>query len=53
MDPLTEVLRAVRLSGGVFLSADFTAPWCVGVRITPEDCAPFLEGQRRSSVIMS
>jgi AraC-like DNA-binding protein len=42
MDPLSEVLRAVRLTGGVFLSADFTAPWCVGVRITPEDCAPFL-----------
>jgi AraC-like DNA-binding protein len=42
MDPLSEVLRAVRLAGGVFLSADFTAPWCVGVRITPENCAPFL-----------
>jgi hypothetical protein len=42
MDPLSEVLRAVRLTGGVFLSADFTAPWSVGVRITPEDCAPFL-----------
>ena len=42
MDPLSEVLRAVRLAGGLFLSADFTAPWSVGVRITPEDCAPFL-----------
>ncbi len=42
MEPLSEVLRAVRPAGGVFLSADFTAPWCVGVRIMPEDCAPFL-----------
>ena len=49
MDPLSEVLRAVRLAGGVFLSGDFTAPWCVGVRITPEDCAPFL-GKRAQIV---
>jgi hypothetical protein len=28
-DPLSEVLRAVRLTGGVFLDAQFTAPWCV------------------------
>ena len=42
MDPLSEVLRSVRLSGGVFLSAHFTAPWCVSVSMNPEDCAPFL-----------
>jgi AraC-like DNA-binding protein len=42
MDPLSEVLRSVRLTGGVFLSAHFTAPWCVSVRMNPDDCAPFL-----------
>jgi Cupin len=42
MDPLSEVLRSVRLTGGVFLSAHFTAPWCIGVSMTPDDCAPFL-----------
>lgn len=41
-DALSEVLRAVRLTGGVFLDARFTAPWCVTSRIDPEDCRPFL-----------
>jgi AraC-like DNA-binding protein len=38
MDALSEVLRAVRLTGGVFLDAEFAAPWCVGAHIGPEDC---------------
>lgn len=42
MDALAEVLQAVRLTGGVFLDARFTAPWCVSSRIGPEDCRPFL-----------
>jgi AraC-like DNA-binding protein len=42
MDPLADVLRAVRLSGGVFLDARFTAPWCVHAQLTPEDCKPYL-----------
>ena len=42
MDPLAEVLRSVRLTGGVFLAAQFTAPWSVSVKITPDDCAPFI-----------
>jgi len=42
MDPLSEVLLSIRLNGGVFLSAHFTAPWCIDVRITPDDCARFL-----------
>lgn len=41
-DPLADVLRAVRLSGGVFLDARFTAPWCVHSQITPDDCEPYL-----------
>ncbi|HET7154544.1 MAG TPA: cupin domain-containing protein, partial [Hyphomicrobiaceae bacterium] len=42
LDPLSEVLRAVRLTGGVFLDARFTAPWCVTAQLAPEDCKPFL-----------
>lgn len=41
-DPLSDVLRAVRLVGGVFLDASFTAPWCVTARIGLDDCRPFL-----------
>jgi AraC-like DNA-binding protein len=41
-DPLSEVLRSVRLVGGVFLDTRFTAPFCVTAKITAEDCAPFL-----------
>jgi len=42
VDPLSEVLRSVRLTGGVFLDARFTAPWCVTAQLAPEDCKPFL-----------
>lgn len=38
MDPLTEVLRSVRLSGGVFLDSRFSAPWCVLAHLTRDDC---------------
>ena len=41
-DPLSDVLRAVRLTGSVFLSGHFTAPWCVGVKITADECARHL-----------
>jgi AraC-like DNA-binding protein len=43
MDPLSEVLRSVRLTGGVFLDAHFTAPWCVLSRLDAELCKPFLD----------
>jgi AraC-like DNA-binding protein len=42
MDALSDVLRVVQLTGGVFLEAEFTAPWCVWSRVGPEDCQPFL-----------
>lgn len=41
IDPLLEVLRSVRLKGGVFLDARFTAPWCVHTNIVAEDCGAF------------
>jgi len=44
MDALSDVLRVVRLKGGVFLHAEFTAPWCVSSHVAPEDCGSLLEG---------
>ena len=31
MDTLSDVLRGIKLTGAVFLHAEFSAPWCVGV----------------------
>jgi AraC-like DNA-binding protein len=43
MDALSEVLRAIQLTGGLFLHAEFTEPWCVAsARILPRACAPYL-----------
>jgi len=42
MDALSDVLRIARLTGGVFLHAEFTAPWCIAARASPEHCQPFL-----------
>lgn len=41
-DPLSEVLRSVRLTGGLFLDVRLTAPWCVISELTAQDCRPFL-----------
>lgn len=35
MDPLSDVLRSVRLTGGLFVEAQFTAPWCVTAQVPP------------------
>jgi AraC-like DNA-binding protein len=43
MDALSDVLRIVRLKGGVFLHAEFTAPWCIVSELTPEDCGALLQ----------
>ncbi len=43
MDALSDVLRVVRLKGGVFLHAEFTAPWCIFAEIAREDCGSLLE----------
>src|SRR5262245_64072778 len=42
MDALSDVLRVVHLTGGVFLHAEFFAPWCIAARVAPEHCAPLL-----------
>jgi AraC-like DNA-binding protein len=38
LDALSDVLRLVRLTGAVFLDAEFTAPWCVGEPAGVEMC---------------
>lgn len=42
MDALSDILKVARLSGGVFFNAEFSAPWCITARMTPDLCAPFL-----------
>ncbi len=42
MDALSDVLRVAHLTGGVFLHADFFAPWCMSARVGPEHCGPAL-----------
>jgi AraC-like DNA-binding protein len=42
MDALSDVLRVAHLTGGVFLNAEFFAPWCIAVRLAPEHCMPVL-----------
>jgi AraC-like DNA-binding protein len=41
MDAIADLLRSMHLTSGVFLDAEFTAPWCVSARVGPEDCGPF------------
>ncbi|MDX1516680.1 MAG: AraC family transcriptional regulator [Woeseiaceae bacterium] len=38
MNPIADIVRSLQLTGGVFLDAEFTAPWCVSSKIGPEDC---------------
>jgi AraC-like DNA-binding protein len=35
-----------RLSGGVFLEAEFSAPWCISGKISTDDCKPYLTAPR-------
>jgi len=41
MDALSDVLRVMRLKGGVFLHGDYFEPWCLSVRVKPENCASY------------
>jgi AraC-like DNA-binding protein len=42
VDALSDVLRVARLTGGVFLHAEFSAPWCLAARVPREHCGPAL-----------
>lgn len=47
MEALEEVLRLTGLTGGVFIDAEFTAPWSFSGRVSPEICAPFMAPPER------
>ncbi|RXE47319.1 AraC family transcriptional regulator [Chromohalobacter israelensis] len=40
MDAALDVLRMIRFTGGIFLDAEFSAPWCVAAQVMPADCRP-------------
>jgi AraC-like DNA-binding protein len=42
MDALSDMLRVVGLTGGIFLDAKFTAPWCILGQVGPEACGPYM-----------
>jgi len=42
MDALSEALRSLRLSGGLFFDARFTAPWSVITQVAPKFWKPVL-----------
>ncbi len=42
-DPFSEVLRSIRLKGGIFLDSYFSAPWCVLAKVDAEDCKLHIE----------
>lgn len=46
MNALLDMLQTLHLTGGLFLDAEFTAPWCVSAQVGPEDCAPFAPAPR-------
>src|SRR5262245_12950496 len=47
MDALSDVLRVVGLSGGVFMDAEFTAPWSASGQVSQEFCRPFMTPPER------
>lgn len=42
MDALSDVLRVMRLQGGVFLHGTFHHPWCIRAQVDPKSCAPWI-----------
>jgi len=47
MDTIPDILQGMRLTGGIFLEADFTAPWSVRAQVAPKDCSPFMQMPRQ------
>src|SRR5215467_694102 len=43
MDALSDLLRVLRFSGGLFLEMKFRAPWCVRAQVSPQDCGPVVK----------
>jgi|KBSSwiStaDraftv2_1062776.scaffolds.fasta_scaffold46428_4 AraC-like DNA-binding protein len=47
MDALSDVLRVVGLTGGLFLEAEFTEPWTIAGKVGPDACRPFMAQPRQ------
>ena len=41
MEVLSSIFSAMKLTGGVFLEADFGDPWCLASQMKPGDCLPW------------
>jgi len=50
MDALSEVLKAVRLTSGIFLEAEFTSPWCLDSAAGEQDVAHMLPNAEHVSI---
>ena len=50
MDALSELLKAVRLTSGIFLEAEFTAPWCIDSAPGEKDFAHILPNVQQVSI---
>jgi AraC-like DNA-binding protein len=47
MDALSDILRVVGLTGGLYMEAELTAPWAVVGQVSPELCRPFMVQPQR------
>jgi len=47
MNPVSDALHSMRLTGGIFLEARFTAPWAIRARVAPDDCIPFMQAPKQ------
>ena len=50
MDALSELLKALHLTSGVFMRAEFTAPWCIDSAPGVEDVAHLLPGAEQVAI---
>ncbi len=50
MDALSELLRVLRLTGGLFLEVEFTAPWCIDSAPSREDLNLLLSDAEQVSI---
>lgn len=47
MNTISAILQGMRLTGGVFLEAEFTAPWAIRSHVAPADCSPYMKMPRQ------
>jgi AraC-like DNA-binding protein len=50
MDALSEMLKAVRLTSGIFLEVEFTAPWCIDSTPGDRDIGSYLPRAEQLSI---